>query len=186
MAILADLQLGVKHDYSDVMTEDTEQAEQPETSESNNTVQAEKRVPAKSGEDVISREILARARSAHERLRTLLSGRILITLRDLNRSFLFNWSNAQAAVSEVSNDNAKEMIAQTKASANQNAATEESAPVSSKETIDCYLTLSDRDVFRIYRGDLNPQIAMLSDKIEVGGKLSYAVYFFNLIAPRTN
>jgi putative sterol carrier protein len=33
-------------------------------------------------------------------------------------------------------------------------------------------------------GDLNPQVAMLADKIKVKGKIGPAVYLFNLIAPR--
>ena len=49
---------------------------------------------------------------------------------------------------------------------------------------DCKITLSEDNLLRIAWGDLNPQLAMLSDKVKVTGQLSLAIYVFNLIAPR--
>ena len=51
---------------------------------------------------------------------------------------------------------------------------------------DCTIRLSEDNLLRVASGDLNPQVGMLSDKIRVTGKVSFAVYFFNLIAPRPN
>jgi len=48
----------------------------------------------------------------------------------------------------------------------------------------CSIKISDENLMRIASGDLNPQLAMLSDKIQVDGKHSIAMYFFNLVAPR--
>ena len=186
--MLADLPAMVKHDYSAHMNEEDESIDVDDHEEAAPVVNAplERRAPARNGEEVILKELCARARSAHERLRALLTGRIVISLRDLGRSFAFNWTSAQASVEEVPAAKAKELMAHAKSSDTQLAPAEDSAAASLKDEIDCYITLSDRDVYRIYRGDLNPQIAMLSDKIEVGGKLSFAVYFFNLIAPRVS
>ncbi|MFM1847500.1 MAG: sterol transfer family, partial [Pseudomonadota bacterium] len=51
---------------------------------------------------------------------------------------------------------------------------------------DCSIRLSEDSLLRVASGDLNPQVGMLSDKIKVQGKVSFAVYFFNLVAPRGN
>lgn len=52
------------------------------------------------------------------------------------------------------------------------------------ESPDCMIHLTEQNLLKIASGDLNPQIGMLSDKIRVEGKLSFAVYFFNLLVPR--
>ena len=203
--MLADLLARVKHDYSPTMINDSKDTEiqtsgakidkgaiesSDDKEHSGETLvaaaQNERRVAVKNGEEVVQRELCARARSAHERLRTILTGRVLISLQDLNRSYLFNWNSAQASIEEIPAATAKEMLTHCKSSAVQTTPPDDSANSGSSEALDCYITLSDRDMYRIYRGDLNPQIAMLSDKIEVGGKLSFAVYLFNLVAPRMN
>jgi len=45
---------------------------------------------------------------------------------------------------------------------------------------DCTVDLSENHLEQILDGDLNPQVAMLSEKLRVQGKLSLAVYFFNV------
>jgi len=52
------------------------------------------------------------------------------------------------------------------------------------ESPDCMIHLTEQNLLKIASGDLNPQIGMLSDKIKVEGKLSFAVYFFNLLVPK--
>lgn len=51
---------------------------------------------------------------------------------------------------------------------------------------DCQISTSARYLEEISAGDLNPQIAMLTDKVKVSGDVGLAVYFFNLIAPNSN
>jgi SCP-2 sterol transfer family len=51
-------------------------------------------------------------------------------------------------------------------------------------TIDCVVRLSEPHLFQVRSGELNPQLAMLSEKIRVEGRIGLAVYLFNLIAPR--
>lgn len=53
------------------------------------------------------------------------------------------------------------------------------------ENFGCSIRLSETNLLRVARGELNPQVAMLSGKIQVKGELGLAVYFFNLVAPRT-
>jgi hypothetical protein len=50
--------------------------------------------------------------------------------------------------------------------------------------IDCVVRLSEPHLFQVRSGELNPQLAMLSEKIRVEGRIGLAVYLFNLIAPR--
>lgn len=52
------------------------------------------------------------------------------------------------------------------------------------ESPECMIHLTEQNLLKIASGDLNPQIGMLSDKIKVEGKLSFAVYFFNLLVPK--
>ena len=52
-----------------------------------------------------------------------------------------------------------------------------------KDKADCRIKIRAVDFLSISNGDLNPQIAMLSEKISIEGKTEMAVYFFNLIAP---
>lgn len=52
------------------------------------------------------------------------------------------------------------------------------------EVPQCTLRLREDTLLRIAAGDLNPQVAMLSDKVRVSGATPLAMYFFNLVAPR--
>ncbi|MCB0353015.1 MAG: SCP2 sterol-binding domain-containing protein [Bdellovibrionales bacterium] len=59
--------------------------------------------------------------------------------------------------------------------------------VSSKElgkgksgTFDCEIAVSERDFLDLVNGNLNPQVAMLSERVQVTGRLDAAVYLFNL------
>ena len=46
---------------------------------------------------------------------------------------------------------------------------------------DCCIETDERTLLRIHQGELNPQLAMVSDKMYVKGKAGLAVYFFNLL-----
>ncbi len=48
----------------------------------------------------------------------------------------------------------------------------------------CSIEVQERYLEQILRGRLNPQIAMLSHKVQVAGEASQAVYFFNLFSRR--
>lgn len=51
---------------------------------------------------------------------------------------------------------------------------------------DCQIDTTARHLEEISNGYLNPQIAMLTEKIGVSGDVSLAVYFFNLLCPDSN
>lgn len=104
--------------------------------------------------ELMTDELRLRATESSDRLRACLTGSIVVKLRDRSEKYLFDWTGTAVRAE----------------------ATEDS-------TGDCVITVSENNLLRIASGDLNPQIGMLSEKIAVQGKLSLAVYFFNLIAP---
>ena len=89
-----------------------------------------------------------------EKLRSQLTGTILINLTDKNLFYLFNWKDTKLKIEKTS-----------------------------KKTADCSIEINEANLLQIARDELNPQVAMLSDKIKVDGNVSLALYFFNLIAP---
>lgn len=101
-----------------------------------------------------SEQLLPRAKTSQAKLRSQLVGSILIEFSDSGERYLFDWSDDQPK------------LAQTK-----------------DGTAECKIILRSDDFMRIASGDLNPQIAMLSEKIRVEGKPGLAIYFFNLVAP---
>ena len=106
-----------------------------------------------SARELLLEVIRQRAQGVEMKLRTQLTGTILIDIVGQNRQrYLFDWSTDALKIAESDSD-----------------------------TGDCIMTLSEQSLLRIASGDLNPQIAMLSDKINVRGKLSLAIYFFNLV-----
>ena len=52
------------------------------------------------------------------------------------------------------------------------------------EKASCSVELSQKDLFEIVEGQLNPQVAMLSEKIGIKGDMSMAMYAFNLFVRR--
>lgn len=54
-----------------------------------------------------------------------------------------------------------------------------------KETPACQIQISKPDLMKIKSGSLNPQIAIISNRIQVTGSTGLAIYFFNLLAPRS-
>ncbi|MEZ4754595.1 MAG: SCP2 sterol-binding domain-containing protein [Bdellovibrionota bacterium] len=98
--------------------------------------------------------IVERAKSASEKLQNELKGSVLLEIEDTNTNYSFNWKAGDLKLLQAT-----------------------------KEKADCTITLSQRHLAQISRGKLNPQIAMLSDKIKVEGKASLAVFFFNIVAP---
>lgn len=113
--------------------------------------------PKRSGNarELLLEEVPRRAQHADDKLRSHLIGKVHVVLNGKNDRFSFDWSGQVATGSQVSGD----------------------------ESADCTIRLSEDNLMRISSGELNPQIAMLSNKIRVEGKLEFAVYFFNLVAP---
>lgn len=98
-----------------------------------------------------------RATQASSLLRVHLMGSLKLTIRDTSQKFLFNWKRDNPSMKKLDGQD---------------------------ESADCSIALS-KEIFQdIVVGKLNPQIAMLSDKIQVSGKMEHAVYFFNLLVGR--
>jgi putative sterol carrier protein len=133
------------------------EGEDDDEGEDQNRPQRERRERRKNfsnARELMTEELRMRAEESSERLRACLTGSIIVKLRERGEKYLFDWSSTQPR-----------------------------AEVTDQTTGDCVITLSENNLLRVATGELNPQIGMLSDKIAVEGKLSLAVYFFNLIAP---
>jgi putative sterol carrier protein len=110
----------------------------------------------KSGRAFLLDQLPQRGSRANPRLRANLAGSIRLELSDLGQQYL---CSLKGDVFEVLED--------------------KSSPA------DCTIKLSEGDLLRIIHGKLNAQLAMLSEKIQVEGQLSLAVYFFNLVSPKS-
>ena len=112
------------------------------------------RARARSAKELLLEIVPRRSEGAAEKLRLHLAGKIRLVLTDLRESYLLNWTSGNLQCS-----------------------------VSESEEADCSITLTERELLNIHHGDLNPQIAMLSHRVKVEGKIEHAIYVFNLIAP---
>lgn len=95
------------------------------------------------------------ARQNADLLRSHLTGIVALVTTDPSRSYRIDWSGERLVVEAGDNPNA-----------------------------DCRVVLSQGDLMRVVRGDLNPQIAMLSGRIRATGNPEMAMYLFNLIVRR--
>jgi hypothetical protein len=125
------------------------------------------RKPIQNGRDVVCEELPARASRAKTRLRPYLTGTLVIELTNLGEKFLFDWRGDEPKVTPVEGPI---QLAQ--------------GDPADASNVDCVVSLTEQNLMSVRSGDLNPQLAMLSDKIKVKGKVAPAVYLFNLVAPR--
>jgi len=138
----------------------TEQDEVSSESEYENDEYDDSDEPAKpisrqsqSVQELLTKEICERASKSHDLLRSKIKGKIMIKV-DPKQSYLFDFSTPDSKVARSTSGSA-----------------------------DVTIELGEKDLLRIYNGMLNPQIAMLSEKIRVIGNPEMAVYFFNLVCP---
>ena len=108
-------------------------------------------------DDILVRDIVLNAGRSGPKLRELLAGTILVQMTDSGKRYLIDWSEPELR----------------------------SSTVGKEATADCTISLSEDHLRRIASGELNPQIAMLSEKVQVAGRKGAAMYLFNLIAPRS-
>lgn len=119
------------------------------------------------GRDVLCEELPDRASRAKLRLKPYLSGALAVELTNSGERFLFDWRGEDPKVTPL----AKDMTVSI-------------GEGSDPSLVDCIISLSEQNLMSVRSGDLNPQVAMLADKIKVKGKVGPAVYLFNLVAPR--
>jgi len=123
-----------------------------EDAESEENSASQRRGKPKSAEELILQELPARAAQAHDLLRSKLKGKVQLKIRG-GSNYHLDWSS-------------QELIAKKNHTAQ------------SDTTID----IEERELLKIMNGGLNPQIGMLSEKINVSGNPEIAIYFFNLIS----
>ncbi|MBX7143238.1 MAG: SCP2 sterol-binding domain-containing protein [Oligoflexia bacterium] len=109
----------------------------------------------RSARDFMLEELKLRCDECGPKLKECLNGSICIRIRDKEEIYFLDWGAQGAKVEEVSDARG-----------------------------DCVIELAEVNFLKILSGELNPQIAMLSEKIFVQGRLGLAIYFFNLVAPQ--
>lgn len=97
-------------------------------------------------------DIPSRVEGAEEKLKATLRGTIALELYDVGKELRYDFVGGGAKVEE-----GRDLKA------------------------DCRIRISKGHLEKVASGKLNPQIAMLSDKILVSGRAELAVYFFNLV-----
>ena len=93
-----------------------------------------------------------------QKLQSLLKGSITLNVSDCSEGYTFSFRDNELIVEHW----------------------EKNPP----NTGTCSIDVQERYLEQILRGRLNPQIAMLSHKVQVAGEASQAVYFFNLFSRR--
>ena len=119
------------------------------------------------GRDVLCEELPSRAARAKLRLKPHLTCMLGVEISSSGERFVFDWKGEEPKVSPANG------------SLTVNAENSGDATV-----VDTIISISEQNLMAVRSGDLNPQVAMLADKIKVKGKVGPAVYLFNLIAPR--
>ncbi len=140
----------------DLLDEEEEQESQPVT-----------RKVIQNGRDVLCEELPGRASRAKLRMKPHLTCSLVVELTSSGEKFLFDWKGEEPKVAPVTGPIS---IA--------------SAEGGDPAAVDSLISLTEQNLMAVRSGDLNPQVAMLADKIKVKGKIGPAVYLFNLIAPR--
>jgi ubiquinone biosynthesis protein UbiJ len=102
--------------------------------------------------DELVKVIVERAKEASPNLRTQLAGTLELFVRDRPFRIGFDFSANPAKIMDPAT-----------------------------KSFDCVLEIEERTLMRIDRGELNSQLALVSDKVTVRGKAGLAVYFFNLL-----
>lgn len=138
-------------------------------------------------DDLLLKQLPNSASEASEGLAKHLMGTTIIRLRDVRREFLFEWKESGPSVLEVSGRDAHARNTSFRVGASGDVAADASERPEGTEKEGrgddvCIITTDAVHMLSIAAGHLNPQIAMLSEKIEVSGRVGPALYFFNLIA----
>ena len=119
------------------------------------------------GRDVLCEELPSRATRAKLRLKPHLTCVLAVEITSSGEKFIFDWKGEEPKVAPASGG------------ITINAESPGDATV-----VESIISLTEQNLMAVRSGDLNPQVAMLADKIRVKGKVGPAVYLFNLIAPR--
>lgn len=119
------------------------------------------------GRDVLCEELPSRAVRAKLRLRPHLTCVLGVEILSSGERFVFDWKSEEPKVTPVTGGFTLSADSPGQAT-----------------VVESIISLTEQNLMAVRSGDLNPQVAMLADKIKVKGKVGPAVYLFNLIAPR--
>ena len=119
------------------------------------------------GRDVLCEELPSRASRAKVRLKPHLTCTLGVELSSSGERFIFDWTGEEPTVAPAAG-----------------ALTVNAEHPGDATVVDSIISLTEQNLMAVRSGDLNPQVAMLGDKIKIKGKIGPAVYLFNLIAPR--
>jgi hypothetical protein len=108
-------------------------------------------VDIRSLDDVLA-FIVASARPGALLLKSHLTGTLVLQVSDPNQAYCVDWTTDTLEIRK-----------------------------GDLEGADCRIAISRADLIRVARGELNPQIGMLSGKIRASGNPEMAMYFFNLV-----
>jgi hypothetical protein len=135
------------------ITHGVKEPNQEETLEKKNYIPKKK---ARNHDELLLEVVPERSKFASENLKSVLQGTIIFEVLPSNKKYALQFnSNSECEIIEPS----------------------------SIEKADCNISIHGRDLMRIYEGDLNPQVLMLSHKVKVSGNTKLATYIYNLIAP---
>ncbi|MFN4896884.1 MAG: SCP2 sterol-binding domain-containing protein [Pseudomonadota bacterium] len=123
--------------------------------------------------DVVCEELPDRALRAATRLKPFLTGTFIFDFTNSGERFLFDWRGDTPSTRQL----AREMTV-TCDEAQGHVFTDNSV------NVDTVVLISESHLMAVRSGSLNPQVAMLTDKIRIKGKVGPAVYIFNVVAPR--
>lgn len=140
-------------------SEPKEREKKEDLEESQTTPRREYRyLPIEDGESIEAwsqRELIKRAEYSGSKLKGEIVGTVRLAIDKNPKQLIFEWSGDLPTVSLGDKG----------------------------DEAGCVISISEKNFRRVAAGVLNPQIAMLSDKIKVEGNFGAAVYFFNLVAP---
>lgn len=103
--------------------------------------------------DILEKTLPQRAQQASDKLRAMLTTKIIIELSETRRRYLIDWTSKEMKVSLVS-------------------------PEVGADTV---MRMTEKNFQAIVKGELNSQLAFVSGAVALTGKTEPAMYFFNLL-----
>lgn len=126
---------------------------------------------AKNSRELVLEELPARARRV-QKLKSYLTGKIVIEIADKGERYLFDWTENEPKCVEV-----REIL-------KLRSIDESGKEATGTDGVDCIVRLKEHQLMAIQAGDLNPQIAIVNEKVKIDGRPGLAMYLFNLVYPR--
>lgn len=149
----------IEDDEEDEDDEDEDEEENQQSQKRRDSYRARRRRNFDRAQEFFTEGLTARVERITDKLRSQVDGLIQISVIDKKEHYYLDGRGGALQVLEKLSDK--------------------------KDSADCVINVIEKDLLKIVEGGLNPQVAMLSDKIKVEGKSALAIYFFNLLAPKT-